>query len=235
MMGEDPTRRVSEIAALREGLELGLTLIDTAEMYGNGAAEELIGEALGNVREDVFLVSKAYPHNASLTRLEQSCEASLARLRTDHLDLYLLHWRGSIPLAETVEAMGRLIEAGKILRWGVSNLDIDDMDELLAAGGSACATSTIPLGGDRNWSSSRGCLVAACRSWPTAQSNREGWSKIIGFKRLRGSTTPHRRRSRSRGCSNVLGLLLYRRQALRCTSVRTARKLLFRDRRSAGR
>ena len=143
MMGEDPTRRVSEIAALREGLELGLTLIDTAEMYGDGAAEELIGEALGNVREDVFLVSKAYPHNASLTRLEQSCEASLARLRTDHLDLYLLHWRGSIPLAETVEAMGRLIEAGKILRWGVSNLDIDDMDELLAAGGSACATDQI--------------------------------------------------------------------------------------------
>jgi diketogulonate reductase-like aldo/keto reductase len=143
MMAEDPARRADEIAALRAGIDLGMTLIDTAEMYGEGAAEALVGEAIEGVRDDIFLVSKAYPHNAGRDRLAQACEASLARLGTDRLDLYLLHWRGRVPLAETVDAMEALVAAGKILRWGVSNLDTDDMAELVAAGGTACATDQI--------------------------------------------------------------------------------------------
>ena len=142
-MGEDPRLRKQEIAALRAGIELGLTLIDTAEMYGDGTTESLLGEALAGVRDEVFLVSKAYPQNAGRGRLERACEASLSRLKTDHLDLYLLHWRGAIPLAETVEGMEALIAAGKIRRWGVSNLDSGDMDELARAGGEACATDQI--------------------------------------------------------------------------------------------
>jgi diketogulonate reductase-like aldo/keto reductase len=143
MMGERPDRRANEIAALRAGVACGMTLIDTAEMYGDGAAETLVGEALGDVRDHLFLVSKAYPQNASRKRLANACEASLRRLGTDRLDLYLLHWRGSVPLAETVEAMEALKSAGKIRHWGVSNLDTDDMEELVAAGGGACATDQI--------------------------------------------------------------------------------------------
>ncbi|WP_419826436.1 aldo/keto reductase [Sphingomonas sp.] len=143
MMGERHDRRGDEIAALRTGVKLGMTLIDTADMYGDGAAETLIGEALGDVRDRLFLVSKAYPHNASRKRLGRACEASLKRLGTDRLDLYLLHWRESVPLGETVEAMDALKSAGKIRHWGVSNLDTDDMDELVAAGGGACATDQI--------------------------------------------------------------------------------------------
>ena len=143
MMAEDRRRRAEEIAALREGIDLGLTLIDTAEMYADGESERLVGEAIEGRRDDVFLVSKAYPQNASRDRLPRACEASLARLGTDRLDLYLLHWRGSVPLAETVEAMERLVEEGRILRWGVSNLDTDDMEELVASGGAACATDQI--------------------------------------------------------------------------------------------
>jgi diketogulonate reductase-like aldo/keto reductase len=143
MMAEDPGRRPQEIAALREGVELGLTLIDTAEMYGEGESERLVGEAIAGMRDRVFLVSKAYPHNASRERLARACDASLERLRTDRLDLYLLHWRGNVPLAETAETMERLVEAGKIARWGVSNLDVDDMEELVAAGGEHCQTDQI--------------------------------------------------------------------------------------------
>jgi diketogulonate reductase-like aldo/keto reductase len=143
MMGEDSRLRAEEIAALRTGIDLGMTLIDTAEMYGDGEAERLVSEAIDGRRADVFLVSKAYPQNASRSRLTGACEASLQRLGTDRLDLYLLHWRGGVPLAETVDAMERLVEAGKILRWGVSNLDLDDMEELKAAGGGACATDQI--------------------------------------------------------------------------------------------
>lgn len=143
MMGEDRSRRASEIAALRAGVELGMTLIDTAEMYGDGAAERLIGEALGDRRDELFLVSKAYPHNASRQRLAAACEASLQRLGTDRLDLYLLHWRGSVPLGETAEAMEALKAADKIRHWGVSNLDMDDMEELVDEGGGACATDQI--------------------------------------------------------------------------------------------
>ena len=143
MMAETPARRAEEIAALRAGLDLGLTLIDTAEMFGEGAAEWLVGEAIAGRRDEVFIVSKAYPHNASRARLPRACEASLDRLGTDRIDLYLLHWRGDVPLGETIEAMGRLVEGGKILRWGVSNLDIDDMDDLVEAGGATCATDQI--------------------------------------------------------------------------------------------
>ena len=142
-MGEDARLRRQEIGAVRLGLELGMTLIDTAEMYGDGGAEELLGEALADVREQVFLVSKVYPHNAGRGRIERACEASLRRLKTDRLELYLLHWRGSVPLAETIEGMQALVGAGKIRRWGVSNLDQDDMDELFAAGGEACAANQI--------------------------------------------------------------------------------------------
>jgi len=143
MMGERPDRRPAEIAALREGIDLGLTLIDTAEMYADGAAERVVGEAITGRRDGVFLVSKAYPQNASARRLRSACEASLRRLGTDRLDLYLLHWRGNVPLAETVDAMEALVAAGLIARWGVSNLDADDMEELAAAGGTACATNQI--------------------------------------------------------------------------------------------
>jgi diketogulonate reductase-like aldo/keto reductase len=143
MMAEDPSRRAEEIAALRLGVELGLTLVDTAEMYADGESERLVGEAIGPLRDEVFLVSKAYPQNASRERLPAACEASLERLGTDRLDLYLLHWRGGVPLGETVEAMERLVDAGKILRWGVSNLDTADMDELVKAGGDACQTDQI--------------------------------------------------------------------------------------------
>ncbi|MGH8355163.1 MAG: aldo/keto reductase [Pseudomonas sp.] len=139
-MGEDPRQRGRELAALRQGLELGLSLIDTAEMYGEGGAEELVGEAIAGRREQVFLVSKVYPFNASRRGIPAACERSLKRLGSDYLDLYLLHWRGDYPLAETVEAFERLREQGKIRRWGVSNLDLDDLHELAEP---ACATNQV--------------------------------------------------------------------------------------------
>lgn len=143
-MGERPARRADEIAALREGVELGMTLVDTAEMYGDGATEELVGDALAGLRDDVFLVSKVYPHHASRRGVVAACDASLKRLRTDRVDLYLLHWRGSVPLAETVEGFDALQRAGKIRHWGVSNFDTADMAELVdEAGGGACATNQI--------------------------------------------------------------------------------------------
>ncbi len=143
MMGEDAGRRSAEVAALRTGIDLGMTLIDTAEMYADGESERVVGAAVSGVRDAVFLVGKAYPQNASAARLTRACEASLTRLGTDRLDLYLLHWRGQVPLAETVAAMEALVAAGKILRWGVSNFDTDDMADLMAAGGAGCATNQI--------------------------------------------------------------------------------------------
>lgn len=143
MMGENAARRDDELAALRTGIDRGLTLIDTAEMYGEGAAEELVGEAVAGRREEVFLVSKAYPQNASMSRLPLACRASLRRLGTDRIDLYLLHWRGQVPLGETVEAMETLLREGLIRHWGVSNLDTADMEDLVAHGGRRCATDQI--------------------------------------------------------------------------------------------
>ena len=125
------------IAAMRRGLDLGLTHIDTAEMYGSGAAERMIGEAIAGRRDEVFLVSKVLPHNASRKGTIAACERSLKRLNTDRLDCYLLHWRGSHPLADTVAAFEQLSAVGKILSWGVSNFDVDDLDELSQAAGSA--------------------------------------------------------------------------------------------------
>jgi diketogulonate reductase-like aldo/keto reductase len=129
-MGENPKSRGEEIATLRLALELGATLIDTAEMYGEGKAEALIGEAIAGRREDVFLVSKVYPHNATQHGAVAACERSLRRLNTDRLDLYLLHWRGSVPFEETIAAFMALQKAGKIRHYGVSNLDVDDMQAL---------------------------------------------------------------------------------------------------------
>ena len=139
-MGEDPAQRGREVAALQQGIELGLTLIDTAEMYAEGGAETVVGEAIAGRRDQVFLVSKVYPHNASLKGVPAACERSLRRLGTDCIDLYLLHWRGQYALEETVEAFERLREAGKIRRWGVSNFDVDDLIELDNAD---CATNQV--------------------------------------------------------------------------------------------
>jgi diketogulonate reductase-like aldo/keto reductase len=143
-MGESAARRADEVAALRLGLDLGMTLIDTAEMYGSGGAEEVVGEAVQGRRDEVFLVSKVYPHNASRQGAVAACERSLRRLGTDCLDLYLLHWRGSVPLAETLEAFRALVEDGKIRYYGVSNLDAGEMDEVRALdGGRAVATNQV--------------------------------------------------------------------------------------------
>jgi diketogulonate reductase-like aldo/keto reductase len=132
-MGERGADRRAEAAALRLGLDLGLTLIDTAEMYADGGAEEVVAEAIRGRRDEVFLVSKVYPHNAGGAKLAAACERSLKRLGVERIDLYLLHWRGSIPLADTVAAMRRMQQAGKIRLWGVSNLDVEDLEELGAA------------------------------------------------------------------------------------------------------
>ncbi|WBV43955.1 aldo/keto reductase [Pseudoroseomonas cervicalis] len=141
-LGERGADRAAEARVLRLGLDLGLTLIDTAEMYAEGGAEAVVAEAIEGRRQEVFLVSKVYPHNASREGLPRALEASLKRLRTDVLDLYLLHWRGGVPLAETVEAMERAVEQGKIRRWGVSNLDVEDLEELGPAL-SDCATDQV--------------------------------------------------------------------------------------------
>lgn len=129
--------RARALAALRRGLDLGVTHIDTAEMYGSGAAEEIVGEAIQGRRNEAFLVSKVLPSNASLLGTVAACEASLKRLKTDRLDCYLLHWRGEYPLADTVAAFDRLRRDGKILSWGVSNFGVDDLEELRAVSGSA--------------------------------------------------------------------------------------------------
>lgn len=143
-LAEHSTNREEEIATLRLGLDLGLTLIDTAEMYGEGRSEELIAEALGDRRDEVFLVSKVYPQNASHQAAIAACERSLRRLKTDRIDLYLLHWRGDVPLATTMEAFTALQQSGKIRFYGVSNLDLADMQELWSVpGGPAVATDQL--------------------------------------------------------------------------------------------
>jgi len=143
-MGEDRRRIADEAAAVRLGIELGMTLIDTAEMYGSGRAEEIVGEAAQGQRDKLFIVSKVLPYNASRKGVIDACERSLKRLKTDRLDLYLLHWRGSVPLAETLEAFMRLQRDGKIRHHGVSNFDLDDMQEWVAlAGGEAVAANQI--------------------------------------------------------------------------------------------
>ncbi|UFH51591.1 aldo/keto reductase [Pseudomonas sp. KNUC1026] len=138
-MGEDARQRDAEIAALRLGIELGLTLIDTAEMYGEGGAEEVVGAAIAGLREQIYLVSNVYPHNASRQGVVQACERSLKRLGTERIDLYLLHWPGSHPLEEAVEGFEQLRAQGKIGQWGVSNFDVGELLELPPG----CATNQV--------------------------------------------------------------------------------------------
>ena len=143
-MGERRALRSREVAALALGLELGVSMIDTAEMYGDGAAEEIVGEAIAGRRERVFIVSKVYPHNATRRGTIAACKRSLKRLRSDYLDLYLLHWRGDVPLAETIAGMQALRSEGAIRAWGVSNFGRADLEELLALpGGEACAANQV--------------------------------------------------------------------------------------------
>ena len=154
-MGEDAKRRADEVKAVREAIALGYRLIDTAEMYGEGGAETVIGQAIGEAlrandvrRDELFIVSKVYPHNASRRGTRDACERSLKRLWLDALDLYLLHWRGSHPLRETVAAMHSLVADGRIAHWGVSNFDVDDMEELeeaTGAEGPGCAANQVYL------------------------------------------------------------------------------------------
>ena len=143
-IGDDPARRRDEIATLQRGIELGLTLIDTAEMYGDGRSESLVGEAIAGRRAQVYIVSKVYPHNASRKAMPRSCEVSLGRLGVEAIDLYLLHWEGSVPLAETVEAFEALQRQGKIRHWGVSNLDTELMRSLWEVpGGRSVQTDQV--------------------------------------------------------------------------------------------
>jgi diketogulonate reductase-like aldo/keto reductase len=153
-MGEVASRRAAEVAAVREAIAMGWRLIDTAEMYGEGGAETVLGQALAESlranevrRDELFIVSKVYPHNASRRGTPEACARSLQRLGLDAIDLYLLHWRGSHPLAETVDAMQSLVASGRIARWGVSNFDTDDMQELapLVRGGPPCAANQVYL------------------------------------------------------------------------------------------
>ncbi|HTJ57775.1 MAG TPA: aldo/keto reductase [Devosiaceae bacterium] len=142
-MGESGRKRADEVRALRLGLDLGMTLIDTAEMYADGGAEEVTGEAIKGRRDEVFLVSKVLPSHGSRIATIAACEASLRRLGTDRLDLYLLHWRGNYALEDTLTGFEALQQAGKIRHWGVSNFDVEDMEDLLAAGGKAVAANQV--------------------------------------------------------------------------------------------
>jgi len=144
-MGENKRTYNDEVAALRLGIDLGMTLIDTAEMYGEGCAEKVVADAIEGQRDRVFILTKVYPYNASRAELPKACERSLKRLRIDAIDLYLLHWREKTPpLAETVETFEKLRSAGKIKRWGVSNFDVDDMKELWTIeNGTDCATNQV--------------------------------------------------------------------------------------------
>ncbi|MBP2549161.1 diketogulonate reductase-like aldo/keto reductase [Neorhizobium galegae] len=170
MMGEDRRKRASEIKSLQTAIDRGMTLIDTAEMYGDGASEELVGEAIAGRRDEVFLVSKVYPHHASREGVIEACTRSLKRLATDRLDLYLLHWRGQHPLADTVAGLQALQADGRIGAWGVSNFDVDDMEELMAVpGGQDCAANQVLYNLSRRgieydllpWCQERGVAVMA--------------------------------------------------------------------------
>ena len=177
-MAERRQDRASEIASLQLGVDLGMTLIDTAEMYGSGASESLIGEALHDRRSDVFLVSKVLPQNSTRRGTVAACEASLRRLKTDRLDLYLLHWRGSVPLAETLEGFEQLLNDGKIRYWGVSNFDVDDMEELSP---SIAATNQVLYNVSRRsiefdllpWCSEKGIPIMAYSPLEQARLSRD--------------------------------------------------------------
>ena len=197
-MGESARSRRAEVDAVRYALELGYRLIDTAEMYGDGGAEEVVGEALaqGPVRrEAVYLVSKVYPHNASRKGMITACERSLKRLRSGHIDLYLLHWRGSVPLAETVDTFERLREQGKIRHWGVSNLDVADLAELWSVDdGERCAANQVYYSASQRgieydllpWQRQFG--VPAMAYCPIDQGALAGNASLHAIARARGAT-----------------------------------------------
>jgi len=194
-MGDKRETRAEEVATLQLGLDLGLKLIDTAEMYGEGKAEELIGQAIAGRREQAFLVSKVYPHNASRKGAIAACERSLARMRTDRIDLYLLHWRGNIPFSETMEAFMALQKAGKIRYYGVSNMDVDDMQELFSLpGGKAVATNQLLYNLTRRgiewnllpWLRDKRIPVMAYS--PIEQSRLLGNPKLVDFTKRHGMT-----------------------------------------------
>ena len=194
-MAEHRAKRADEIAALRAGIDLGLTLIDTAEMYGEGAAEELVAEAVADRRDEVFLVSKVYPHNASREGIVAACERSLKRLQTDRIDLYLLHWMGRHPLAETVAGFQALQAAGKIRHWGVSNLDTSDMQELWdEPGGQDVATNQVLYNLTRRaadwdllpWQRERNIPLMAYS--PVEQSKLISNTRLVRFARELGAT-----------------------------------------------
>jgi diketogulonate reductase-like aldo/keto reductase len=192
-MGEDRRRAQEEAAALAAGLDLGLTLIDTAEMYGEGGAEEVVGQAIQGRRDGVFLVSKVYPHNAGFAAAIAACERSLRRLGTDRIDLYLLHWQGRTPYAETIEAFERLRADGKIVDWGVSNFDLDDMEDWAGeAGGERTAANQVCYSLSARgiewdllpWCQDRGLPVMAYS--PLGQGRLLGNSALGGIARRHG-------------------------------------------------
>lgn len=195
-MAENPRRRASEIAALRLGIDLGMTLIDTAEMYAEGGAEELVGEAIAGRRDEIFLVSKVMPQNASRRGTIAACERSLRRLKTECIDLYLLHWRGRTPLSETIDAFATLIREGKIRSWGVSNFDPADMAELVHAhDGAAVATNQVLYNLTRRgieydllpWCQQRGLPIMAYS--PIEQGRLLG-NRVLGVVAARHGATP---------------------------------------------
>jgi diketogulonate reductase-like aldo/keto reductase len=194
-MGENLASRAEESATIRLALDRGVTLFDTAEMYGEGAAEELIGESIAGRRDSVFLVSKVYPHHACGQALRLACEASLRRLRTDRLDLYLLHWRGQVPLEETLAGFGELQRTGKIRHYGVSNLDLADLQELWAApGGQGLQTNQLLYNLSRRgvewdilpWLRERHLPVMAYSPIEQARLLRD--RKLVDFARLQAMT-----------------------------------------------
>lgn len=194
-MGDAPAQRAREVAALRLGLDLGARLIDTAEMYADGKAEEVVGEAISGRRDEVFLVSKVYPHNATRRGTLSACERSLRRLKTDRIDLYLLHWRGSVPLDETLAALAALQKAGKIRHYGVSNLDLGDMQALWQIPeGRAVAANQLLYNLTRRgiewdllpWLRERRIAVMAYS--PLEQARLVGHAKLSRFARAHGMT-----------------------------------------------
>jgi diketogulonate reductase-like aldo/keto reductase len=194
-MGENRRHAAEEEKALRRGIELGMTLIDTAEMYGNGGAEEVIARATEGVRDSLFIVSKVYPHNASRAGVVAACERSLKRLATDRLDLYLLHWRGSIPLAETLEGFLRLQRDGKIRHYGVSNFDRADMAEWAALpGAGTVAADQVLYNLSRRgpeWDLVPWCRdhqVAVMAYTPLGQGHMLGNRSLVEIARRRGAT-----------------------------------------------
>jgi diketogulonate reductase-like aldo/keto reductase len=195
-MGDCAAQRKEELAALRAGIELGMTLIDTAEMYGDGRSESLVGEAIAGMRDEVYLVTKVLPSNASRKGVASSCEASLRRLATDRVNLYLLHWSGSHPLEETVRGFEDLLAAGKIRSWGVSNLDLAQMKRLVAlSGGKACAANQLLYNLSRRgiefdllpWSQKAGITVMA---YSPVEQGRILGNKVLRQAALRLGATP---------------------------------------------